>query len=144
MEQAAEEYFATIDDMGGMLAAIDDGFPQREIADAAFRYQQQLETGERVIVGVNVYEDTVDSTPPPILVIDPDIERNQVARVRALREKRDNTSVQSRLEELKTAVRDGDNTMPPILDAVRARATEGEIIGALREVFGTYRESPIF
>ncbi len=79
--------------MGGMLAAIDDGFPQREIADAAFRYQQQLETGERVIVGVNVYEDTVDSTPPPTLVIDPNIERDQVARVRALREKRDNTSV---------------------------------------------------
>jgi methylmalonyl-CoA mutase N-terminal domain/subunit len=144
MEQAAEEYFATIDEMGGMLAAIDDGFPQREIADAAFRYQQQLETGERVIVGVNVYEDTVDSTPPPILVIDPDIERNQVARVRALRENRDNTSVESRLEELKTAVRNGDNTMPPILDAVRARATEGEIIAAMRDVFGTYRESPIF
>jgi methylmalonyl-CoA mutase, N-terminal domain len=144
MEQAAEEYFATIDEMGGMLAAIDDGFPQREIADAAFRYQQQLETGERVIVGVNVYEDTVDSTPPPILVIDPDIERNQVARVRALRENRDNSSVQSRLEELKTAVRNGDNTMPPILEAVRARATEGEIIAALRDVFGTYRESPIF
>ena len=144
MGQAAEEYFATIDDMGGMLAAIDDGFPQREIADAAFRYQQQLETGERVIVGVNVFEDTVDSTPPPILVIDPDIERNQVARVRALRENRDNTSVQTRLEELKTAVVNGDNTMPPILDAVRARATEGEIIAALRDVFGTYRESPIF
>src|ERR1700730_1802736 len=144
MEQAAEEYFATIDDMGGMLAAIDDGFPQREIAAAAFRYQQQLETGERVIVGVNVFEDTVDSTPPPILVIDPDIERNQVARVRALRENRDNTSVQTRLEELKTAVVNGDNTMPPILDAVRARATEGEIIAALRDVFGTYRESPIF
>jgi methylmalonyl-CoA mutase N-terminal domain/subunit len=93
---------------------------------------------------VNVYEDTVDSTPPPILVIDPDIERNQVARVRALRENRDNTSVQSRLEELKAAVRNGDNTMPPILDAVRARATEGEIIAAMRDVFGTYRESPIF
>jgi methylmalonyl-CoA mutase N-terminal domain/subunit len=144
MEEAAEEYFTAIDEMGGMLAAIDDGFPQREIADAAFRYQQQLETGERVIVGVNVYEDSVDSTPPPTLVIDPNIERDQVARVRALREKRDNTSVQSRLDELKAAVRNGDNTMPPILDAVRARATEGEIIGALRDVFGTYRESPIF
>src|SRR6202165_1843625 len=96
MGQAAEEYFATIDEMGGMLAAIDDGFPQREIADAAFRYQQQLETGERVIVGVNVYEDTVDSTPPPILVIDPDIERNQVARVRNLRKNRGHTSVQTR------------------------------------------------
>src|SRR3984893_10896465 len=144
MEQAAEEYFAAIDEMGGMLAAIDDGFPQREIADAAFRYQQQLETGERVIVGVNVYEDTVDSTPPPILVIDPNIERDQVARVRKLREDRDNTSVQSRLDELKAAVTGADNTMPPILEAVRARATEGEIIGALRDVFGTYRESPIF
>jgi methylmalonyl-CoA mutase N-terminal domain/subunit len=137
MEQAAEEYFTAIDERGGMLAAIDDGFPQREIADAAFRYQQQLESGERVIVGVNVYEDTVDTEPPPILVIDPAIERDQVGRVRRLRETRDNTSVESRLEELKATASSNGNTM-------RARATEGEIINALRDVFGTYRESPIF
>jgi methylmalonyl-CoA mutase N-terminal domain/subunit len=144
MEQAAEEYFTAIDERGGMLAAIDDGFPQREIADAAFRYQQQLESGERVIVGVNVYEDTVDTEPPPILVIDPAIERDQVGRVRRLRETRDNTSVESRLEELKATASSNGNTMPAILNAVRARATEGEIINALRDVFGTYRESPIF
>ncbi|MBV9526716.1 MAG: methylmalonyl-CoA mutase, partial [Candidatus Dormibacteraeota bacterium] len=128
MEQAAEDYFTAIEERGGMLAAIDDGYPQREIADAAFRYQQQLETGERVIVGVNVYEDTADATPPPILVIDPAIERDQVARLRRLREARDNTSVQNRLDELKSAAGANDNTMPAILGAVKARATEGEII----------------
>ncbi len=144
MEQAAEEYFAAIEERGGMLAAIDDGYPQREIADAAFRYQQQLESGERVIVGVNVYEDTVDRAPPHVLVIDPEIERSQVARVRRLRETRDDTSVRTRLDELKRVAAGTENTMPAILDAVRARATEGEIIGALRDVFGTYRESPVF
>src|SRR5579864_482479 len=143
MEQAAEDYFTAIEERGGMLSAIDDGYPQREIADAAFRYQQQLESGERVIVGVNVYEDSADTTPPPILVIDPAIERDQVARVRRLRETRDNTSVQNRLDELKRAAGSNDNTMPAILDAVKARATEGEIIGALRDVYGTYRESPV-
>ncbi|HZU76090.1 MAG TPA: methylmalonyl-CoA mutase family protein, partial [Dehalococcoidia bacterium] len=144
MEHAAEEYFAAIEDRGGMLAAIDDGYPQREIADAAFRYQQQLESGERVIVGVNVYEHDVSSEPPPILIIDPEIERAQAARVRTIRETRDNSSVQSRLEELRVAARGNDNTMPPILSCVKAMATEGEIIGALRDVFGTHRETPVF
>ncbi|MBV8445977.1 MAG: methylmalonyl-CoA mutase family protein [Candidatus Dormibacteraeota bacterium] len=144
MEQAAEEYFAAIDERGGMLAAIDDGYPQREIADAAFRYQQQLESGERVIVGVNVYEATADDQPPPILVIDPEIERDQVSRVRTLRETRDNTSVRSRLDELSGAAAGSENTMPAMLECVKAGATEGEIIESLREVFGTYRETPVF
>ena len=144
MEQAAEEYFTAIEERGGMLAAIDEGFPQREIADAAFRYQQQLESGERVIVGVNVYEESADDTPPPILVIDPEIERSQAARLRGLRETRDNTSVATRIDALKEVASGTENTMPAILDCVRARATEGEIIAALKEVFGTYRESPVF
>jgi methylmalonyl-CoA mutase, N-terminal domain len=144
MEQAAEEYFTAIDERGGMLAAIDDGYPQREIADAAFRYQQQLETGERVIVGVNVYEETVDASAPQILVIDPAIERDQVARVRRLRESRDNTSVATRLDALKEVAAGSENTMPAILDCVRARATEGEIIAALKDVFGVYHETPVF
>jgi methylmalonyl-CoA mutase, N-terminal domain len=144
MEQAAEEYFTAIEERGGLLAAIDEGYPQREIADAAFRYQQQLESGDRVIVGVNVYEQDVSSEPPPILVIDPAIERNQAERVRRLREARDNTSVQHRLSELQEVARGSENTMPAILACVRAMCTEGEIITALKDVFGTYRESPVF
>jgi methylmalonyl-CoA mutase N-terminal domain/subunit len=144
MEQAAEDYFTAIDERGGMIAAIDEGFPQREIADAAFRYQSQLETGERVIVGVNVFEQSVDSTQPPTLVIDPEIEVSQAARLKALRETRDNTSVATRLDALQEIARGSDNMMPAIIDCVRARATEGEIVEALRDVFGTHRETPVF
>jgi methylmalonyl-CoA mutase, N-terminal domain len=144
MEEAAEDYFTAIEQRGGMLAAIDDGFPQREIADAAFRYQQQLETGERVIVGVNVYDESSDGAAPDVLVIDPGIERAQIGRVRRLREGRDNSSVATRLDALKEVAAGSENTVPAILECVRARATEGEIIAALREVFGVYTEVPVF
>jgi methylmalonyl-CoA mutase N-terminal domain/subunit len=144
MEQAAEDYFAAIDERGGMIAAIDEGFPQREIADAAFRYQSQLETGERVIVGVNVFDQSVDSVQPPTLVIDPEIEASQAARLKTLRETRDNSSVATRLDALQEIARGSDNMMPAIIDCVRARATEGEIVEALRDVFGTHRETPVF
>src|SRR5580704_9580776 len=144
MEQAAEEYFAAIGERGGMLEAVAEGFPQREIADAAFRYQSQLETGERVIVGVNVFEHSVDMVQPPTLVIDPNVEVEQAARLRELRERRDNTSVATRLDALQEVARGTDNLMPAIIDCVRARATEGEIVEALRTVFGTYRETPVF
>jgi methylmalonyl-CoA mutase N-terminal domain/subunit len=144
MEQAAEDYFAAIAERGGMLDAVAEGFPQREIADAAFRYQSQLETGERVIVGVNVFEHSVDNVQPPTLVIDPNVEVEQAARLKELRERRDNTSVATRLDALQEVARGSDNMMPAIIDCVRARATEGEIIEALRTVFGTYRETPVF
>ena len=144
MEAAAEEYFTAFEDRGGTIAAIEDGFPQREIADAAFRYQSQLESGERVIVGVNAYNDDVDTTPLDILEIDPAVEREQSARVRAVRAARDNTSAQTRLDALKVVAAGTDNTMPAILDCVRARCTEGEIIDALRDVFGVHRETPAF
>jgi methylmalonyl-CoA mutase N-terminal domain/subunit len=144
MEQAAEDYFAAIDERGGMIAAVDEGFPQREIADAAFRYQSQLETGERVIVGVNVFEQSVDTVQPQTLVIDPDVEAAQAARLRKLRDTRDNTSVTTRLDALQEVAKGSDNMMPAIIDCVRARATEGEIIEALRVVFGTHRETPVF
>jgi len=97
-----------------------------------------------VIVGVNVYDESAQASPPEILLIDPKIEHGQVERVRTLRERRDNTSVQSRLEELKQAAGGSENTVPAILNCVRACATEGEIIAALRDVFGTYREVPVF
>jgi methylmalonyl-CoA mutase N-terminal domain/subunit len=144
MEQAAEDYFAAIDERGGMIAAVDEGFPQREIADAAFRYQSQLETGERVIVGVNVFEQSVDTVQPQTLVIDPDVEAAQAARLKKLRDTRDNTSVTTRLDALQEVAKGSDNMMPAIIDCVRARATEGEIIEALRVVFGTHRETPVF
>jgi methylmalonyl-CoA mutase N-terminal domain/subunit len=144
MEAAAYEYFRKIDELGGMVAAVKDNFPQREIADAAFRYQSQLETGERVIVGVNVFEHSVDTVQPPTLVIDPDVEVEQAARLKQLRETRDNTSVATRLDALQEVARGSDNLMPAIIDCVRARATEGEIVEALRSVFGTYRETPVF
>ncbi|MGA8014479.1 MAG: methylmalonyl-CoA mutase family protein [Candidatus Dormiibacterota bacterium] len=144
MERAAEQYLEAIDEQGGMLAAVEEGYPQREIADAAFRYQRQLETGERVIVGVNAFSDEAEGPAPQILVIGPEVERSQALRLRELRERRDGLSVTNRLEELRQAAAGTGNLVPPILDCVRARATEGEIVEALRDVFGTYRESPVF
>jgi methylmalonyl-CoA mutase N-terminal domain/subunit len=144
MEQAAEEYFTAIRERGGMIAAVDEGFPQREIADAAFRYQSQLETGERVIVGVNVFDQSVDLVRPPILLIDPDVEVDQAGRLKTLRETRDNSSVATRLDALQEIAKGSDNMMPAIIDCVRARATEGEIVEALRDVFGTHHETPVF
>jgi methylmalonyl-CoA mutase N-terminal domain/subunit len=144
MEQAVEEYFAAIDERGGIVAAIAEGYPQREIADAAFRYQSQLDSGERIIVGVNAFTEVVDGQSPDVLIIDVDVEREQADRLAQLRAGRDNTSVATRLDALKEVAAGTENTMPAIIDAVRARATEGEIVAALREVFGVYRETPVF
>jgi methylmalonyl-CoA mutase, N-terminal domain len=144
MEQAAEDYFQAIDERGGIVEAIADGYPQREIAEAAFRYQSQLDSGERVIVGVNAFTEVVDGDAPDVLVIDVDVEREQAERLRVLRRARDNTTVATRLDALKEVAAGSDNTMPAIIEAVRARATEGEIIAALREVFGVYHETPVF
>jgi methylmalonyl-CoA mutase, N-terminal domain len=144
MEAAIEEYLEAIDNRGGIIAAIEDGYPQREIADAAFRYQSQLESGERVIVGVNAYEEDVSPQPIDILVIDTQIERDQAERLKKVRRERDGSSVASSLEELKAVAATDENTMPAMLKCARALCTEGEIIAALRDVFGTYRESPVF
>ena len=144
MERRCEEYFAQIEERGGILRAIEEGYPQAEIADAAFRFQRQLESGERVIVGVNAFVDTVDQEAPNILRIDAEVERQQVASLRRLREQRDNVGLRTRLDELKSVARTEENVMPALIAAVRARATEGEIVEALRDVFGTYREAPVF
>ncbi len=144
MEQAAEDYFTAIDERGGIVSAIAEGYPQREIAEAAFRYQSQLDTGERVIVGVNAFTEFADGQSPDVLVIDVDVEHEQAERLRHLRESRDNSSVATRLDALKEVAAGSDNTMPAIIEAVRARATEGEIVAALREVFGEYHETPVF
>jgi methylmalonyl-CoA mutase N-terminal domain/subunit len=144
MEAEAERHFAEIDRRGGMIAAIEQGYPQREIADAAFRYQRQLETGERVIVGVNAFDQSIDEMPPTLLRIDPQVERDQVAALQRLRASRDTTAVSTQLDKLKEIAAGTENTMPALVDCVRARATEGEIIAALEDVFGTFHESPVF
>ncbi|MCW3489773.1 acyl-CoA mutase large subunit family protein [Dethiobacter alkaliphilus] len=143
MEEEAEKYFERIDNYGGVLAAIDEGFFQQEIADAAYRYQQEIEKDERIIVGVNGYA-IEESQDIEILKIDPAIEENQRKRVQRVRETRDNIVCNNRLEALRKAAGTSDNLIPVILDAVRAYATEGEIVQVLREVFGEYKEKPIF
>jgi methylmalonyl-CoA mutase, N-terminal domain len=144
MEEAAYDYFGRIDELGGMVAAIEQSFPQREIADAAFRHQEQVDSGRRIVVGVNRYR-TGEEEPIHTLRIDPAFERKQIERVQRVRAARAGEEVERSLGELKrTATRDGANLMPPLLECARAHATEGEIIGALQEVFGTYTESPVF
>jgi methylmalonyl-CoA mutase N-terminal domain/subunit len=145
MEERAYEYFAKIDELGGMVEAVKQGFPQREIADAAFRYQQELESGERKLVGVNSYNEGSDGERIPILRIDPQLETKQISRVRAVRERREPERATAALEALEEAARDErQNLMPFLLEAARADVTEGEIIAALQAVFGSYSESPAF
>jgi methylmalonyl-CoA mutase N-terminal domain/subunit len=139
-EAAANRYIRQIDDMGGMIAAIDAGFPQIEIASASYRYQCEIESGERTIVGVNRFQS--DAEPIELLHVDEDSERRQIAKLAALRARRDNGNVQKTLDALRRAAEGTENTMPLLLDAVRAYATLGEICDALRGVFGTYQETP--
>ena len=144
MEAAAYSYFERIDELGGMVAAIEENFPQREIADAAFEYQAALQRKEKVMVGVNEFVHE-DDEPIPILRIDPELERKQVGRLQATRAGRDGARCERSLEELKRAAADpGTNLMRPILECSRARATVGEIIAALQTEFGTYTESPVY
>jgi methylmalonyl-CoA mutase N-terminal domain/subunit len=143
MERGARRYFDRIDEQGGVLACIEKGFFQREIADAAFEFERQLEANERIIVGVNAFTEGDDSR-PPILRIGREIEDAQRAKLDALRRRRDGTSVRNRLEDLKTAARGRENLMPRLLECVQAYATEGEMMSALKEVFGVYRETSLF
>jgi methylmalonyl-CoA mutase, N-terminal domain len=144
MERAAYEYFARIDELGGMVEAIKQSFPQREIADASFRYQEEVRDRKRIVVGVNEYR-ADDEDEIATLRIDPALERKQVGRLGATRDRRDAAGVERTLGELKQAAASPDrNLMPFLIEAARARATEGEMIAALQEVFGTYRETPIF
>jgi methylmalonyl-CoA mutase N-terminal domain/subunit len=144
METAAYDYFRRIDELGGMVVAVERNFPQREIADAAFQLQSEIDGGERVVVGVNRYADD-DEELIPTLRIDPALEQKQIDRVQAVRGRRDASGVESALGALKaSAAREGENLMPALIEAARARATEGEMIVALQEVFGTYTETPVF
>jgi len=139
-EAAAKRYIRQIDDMGGMIAAIESGFPQSEIASASYRYQREVESGERTIVGVNRFQSP--DQPIDLLEIDEAAARHQCAKLDALRHRRDNTAVARTLDALKRAAESAENTMPRLLDAVRAYATLGEICDALRSIFGVYQETP--
>ncbi|MCS6906826.1 MAG: methylmalonyl-CoA mutase family protein [Anaerolineales bacterium] len=139
MEQQAYDYFRRIDALGGVLPAIEKGFFQAEIADAAYRYQQEIDRGERKIVGVNVYQDHKPIN-IPLLEMDPQGYARQVERLRQLRQERDSGRVGQALDRLRIACEGTENTMPYILEAVRAYATLGEIIGVMKTVFGVYRE----
>jgi methylmalonyl-CoA mutase N-terminal domain/subunit len=143
MEAAAYEYFAKIDELGGMVSAIEQNYPQREIADASYRYQQEVDDGQRIVVGVNGY--TVGDEPPlEILKIAPELERKQVGRVQAVRAGRQGSEVESALTALREAAASDANLMEPLLDCARVHCTEGEIIESLQRVFGTYTETPVF
>jgi methylmalonyl-CoA mutase N-terminal domain/subunit len=144
MEQLAYDYFARIDELGGMVEAVKQGFPQREIAEAAYELQQAIDKDERMVVGVNVYADEQEK-PVDILHVDPELERKQFDRVRAVRADRDAGVVERVLAELREAATKPDrNLMPSLLECARASVTEGEIIAALQDVFGSYRETPVF
>lgn len=140
IEEKASEYIRKIDEMGGAVKAIEAGYIQREIADSAYQYQMEVEKGERIIVGVNRFR---QEEPPleDVLRISPEVETYQVEKLKKVKENRDQSKVAQTLERLKTAAKGTENLVPVILEAVKAYATLGEIAGALREVFGEYRES---
>jgi methylmalonyl-CoA mutase N-terminal domain/subunit len=142
LEAEALEYFRKIDALGGMVAAVERGFPQREIQEAAFQFQKAVERKEKIIVGVNEY--AMEEKPFPILYIDERASEEQIANLRTLRATRDSERVRQGLAQLQQAARGRDNLMYPILDAARAYATLGEMCDALREVWGEYEEPPVF
>ncbi len=139
LEKQAYDYFRRIEEMGGVLPAIEKGFFQKEISEAAYRYQQEIDEGRRHIVGVNIYNDNKPYE-VPLLEMDPEGYKRQVARLNEVRAKRDKGRVGQTLDRLRIAAQGTENMMPYILDAVRAYATLGEIVGVLKEVFGTYEE----
>jgi methylmalonyl-CoA mutase N-terminal domain/subunit len=142
MEKGAREYIRRIDQMGGMIPAIERGFPQTEIANASYEYQHSIETGEQKIVGVNAFAEHSEE-PLEVLEIDASAQAHQLEKLARLKSKRDNEVVQKCLDALRDAALGSQNTMPYILDAVRAYATVGEICDVFREAFGVYTETSV-
>ena len=140
MEDGALDYFERIDAMGGMVEAVEKGFPQREIQESAYQYQKALEAGDQIIVGVNKYQMTEGGTEVPTLVIDESVRHHQIERLDQARAKRDSGAVTRVLDKLRKAAHAGVNTMPATIEAVRGYATLGEICSALRDVYGVYEE----
>ncbi len=144
MEDQAEKYFEKIDALGGVIPAIEAGFFQKEIADAAYKYQMELDAKEKIIVGVNEFEEEEEKLEIPILKISKEVERMQIARLRELRTSRNNDKVKECLSALVQAANDGTNLMPKILDCSRNYVTLGEMCNALKEPFGVYEEQVVF
>src|SRR5438477_71374 len=143
LERQAYDYFDRIEKLGGVIAAIEQNFQQREIAEASFRYQSEVERGERIVVGVNRYE-LEDEPEVDILRVDPALEAQQVERVRAVRARRDASTVEAALRRLETEAVSDTNLMPAIMECSRAYVTMGEMCDTLRQVWGTWRETPVF
>jgi methylmalonyl-CoA mutase N-terminal domain/subunit len=143
MEEGALDYFNRIDSMGGMVEAVEKGFPQREIQESAYQYQKALERNDQTIVGVNKYVIANETQEVPILVIDESVRHQQVERLEKVRQIRDGAAVSRTLDALRLAAQRGENTMPATIDAVREYATLGEICSALRDVYGVYEEPAI-
>ena len=144
LERQAYEYFERIEELGGVIPAIEQNFMQREIAEASFRYQSEVERRERIVVGVNRYE-LEEEQPLELLRIDPALEQKQIERVQAVRERRDSSAAEAALSRLKEdAAHEGRNLMEPMMSASRAYVTMGEMCDALRDVWGTWRETPVF
>jgi methylmalonyl-CoA mutase N-terminal domain/subunit len=143
MEAEAQDYLNRIDALGGVLACIHNGFFQREMADAAYRFQQEVDAGERIIVGVNGY--TMDEqVKVPTLYVDPAKERIHLERLNRVRRERDQSRVHATLAALRRAAEGSANLMQPLIDAANAYATMGEIMGVFRAVFGEYAETPVY
>lgn len=143
IEEGALAYIKEIDDLGGMMNAIEKGYPQKHIQDAAYDYQKSIESGDRIIVGVNKFHIDEDMTERKLLKVDASVGENQIRKLREMKEKRDNVRVKTTLDAVREGAKGDANLMPLILDAVHAYATEGEICGVLREVFGEYKENVV-
>jgi len=144
IEAQAYDYFRRIDELGGMVEAVKQSFPQREIADASYVLQQEIDAGRRIVVGVNAFTDGNDEDQTPILKIDDALERKQIGRLHGVRARRDAGAVDASLGELRRLAATGANLMPPLLECARAQASEGEIVESLQQVFGSYTETPVF
>jgi methylmalonyl-CoA mutase N-terminal domain/subunit len=142
IEARAMEYIKKIDDIGGAVKAIERGYIQKEIQDSAYKYQMEIESNDRIVVGMNKFQ-IKEGAPKGLLRVDPAVGEFQKQKLVNLRQERDNKIVDATLENLKKAAQTDENLMPLILDAVRAYATLGEICGVLREVFGEYQQSVI-
>ena len=143
IEEKAWDYIHKIDEMGGMVAAIEKGYPQLEIADAAYHFQKQLESNEKIMVGVNKYV-TADQVPIPFLEIDDRVEKQQIKRLKAVRRKRDGKAVKKSLDDIRTACRKGENVMPDCIEAVKNLVSVQEICDVYREVYGEYRDPGLY
>ena len=144
MEKEANIIFDQIDALGGVISAIEAGYFQKEIADAAYRYQKEVERKEKFIVGVNEFVEENEKVDIPILTISPEVQKQQVKRLAELKQSRNQKAVEEKLTEIKQAALDGKNLMPVFLDAAQNYVTLGEMVGELKEVFGTYEETAVF